>query len=468
MSFSIYLFAFKDKELDFRVREEIVLQFKNNKNISFSENEYFEYYSKDHGKAEFRLENSTMISSIDVTVRSLSLSLVEYLFEIIKCWNLSFFDNQGTNNIEHPTLFALSEDYFSHLPSDFTSTRCVIKNHDDLNHYLSISFNEWLKYRNQVIGKKSLNDDVRSLFNIITAAVSTELRESLWKQIDKKIEKNAVEDVFHDVFSSMNNKKEYLWLQVDIRDYKEVQQQAIAIAKTIGLLEQCPDFTVKQENYINDSRVLSALYNFDLWLSKFKKSFILLDSGDTYFGFVVSNDELEFTLNLLQNIGINGQAIQKIALNKEMVAKENINIKLQSELNEKTLANDVVILKISPNNKSLKTRLAEYRKIALAVNRIPLICISATWCEPCEEMLISLHHKDAKNIMKQVVLIVLDIDDWGIYLYDINITPTCVPVFFDVTKNGSAGKLTIDGSAWEDDSLPYEITTVLKKTFTLL
>jgi thiol-disulfide isomerase/thioredoxin len=463
MSFNIYLFAFKDNKLDFRVREEIIFQLKNNENISFSENGYFEYSSKDYGKAEFSLENSAMISSIDVTIRSLSLTLVEYLFELLKCCNLSLFDNQGTNNVEHPTLFALSEDCFSHLPYDFTSNRCVIKNSDDLYHYLAISFDEWSKYRDQVIGKKSLNDDVRSLFDIITAAVSLQLRESLWNQVNKKIAKNTVEDIFHDVFSSMDNKKEWLWLQVDVRDYEEVQWQAVAIAKTIGLLDECPDFTKEQENQLSDSKTLSALLNFDLWLSKFEKSFILIDSGDTYFGFVVSDDKIDYTLKILQIIGINGQTIRQLT-----VSKQDIAIELQLELDEKLLKNDVAIFKISPNNnENTKTRLSQYRKTILAAGKIPLICISASWCEPCQEMLIALGHEDAKSVMKQVVLIVLDIDDWGIYLYDINVAPTCVPVFFDIAKNGSAGQLSVDGAAWGDDSLPSEIVDVLKNTFKL-
>lgn len=469
MSFNIYLFAFKDNKIDFRVREEIVLQFKNNENISSSENTYFEYHSKDHGRAEFNFEDNVMISRIDVTIGSLSFSLVEYLFELLKSWNLFLFDNQGTNNEEHPTLFALSEDCFSHLPYDFTSNRCVIKNSDDLYDYLAISFNEWSKYRDQIIGKKSLNDDARSLFDIITAAVSSQLRESLWNQIDKKIEKNAIEDAFNDVFSSMDNKKEWLWLQVNVRDYKEVQWQAVAISKTIGLLEECPDFTKEIESQVSDSKTLNALLNFDLWLSKFKKSFILLDGSDTYFGFVVLDDELEYTLNLLQNIGISAQAIRQINLNKEIVAKQEskLEIEFSSQLNEKSLSNDVVILKISPNDKNTKKRMAEYRKIVLEAGKIPLICISASWCEPCQKMLLALQHDDAKSVMKQIVLIVLDIDDWGIYLYDIKIAPTCVPVFFDIAKNGSSGKLSVDGDEWGDDSLPSEIVAALKNTFKL-
>jgi thiol-disulfide isomerase/thioredoxin len=463
MSFNIYLLAFKDNELDFRVREEIFNQLKNNKNITSIENTHFEYCSSDNGRAELRLATTDMISGIDVIIRELSLSLIEDLFELLKCWNLFLLDSQGIDEVEHPTLFALCEDCFSHLPDDFSSTPCVIKNPDELYHYLSISFTAWSKYRNQVIGKKSVNDDIRSLFDIITAPVSLELRESLWQQVDKKIEKNGVEDTFHDVFSSMDNKKEWLWLQVDIRDYEEIQWQAVAIARTFGLVEECPTFTKEQENQLSDSKTLNALLNFDLWLSKFRKSFILIDSGDTYFGFVVSDNNVDYTMKILQDIGINGQVIRQF-----MVIKQEITIELQSELDEKSLKNDVVILKISPNNKNLKKRLAQYRKIALAASKIPLICISASWCEPCQEMFVSLHHEDAKSVMKQVVIILLDIDEWGIYLYDINIAPSCVPVFFNIEEDGKAGQLTVDGGAWDDDSLPDVITGVLKDTFNLM
>lgn len=462
MSFNIYMLAFKDNELDFKEREEIFNQLKNNKNITFIENAHFEYCSSDNGRAELRLANTDMISGIDVTIRELSFSLVEDLFELLKCWNLFLLDSQGIDEVEHPTLFALCEDCFSHLPDDFSSTPCVVRNPDELYYYLSISFSAWSKYRNQVIGKKSVNDDIRSLFDIITAPISSKLRDSLWQQVDKKIKINGVEDAFHDIFSSMDNKKEWLWLQVDIRDYEEVQWQAIAIARTFGLVEECLDFAKELENQLSDSKTLSALLNFDLWLSKFEKSFILIDSGDTYFGFVVSDDKMDYTLKILQAIGINGQAIRQLA-----VSKQDIAIELQLELDEKSLKNDVVILKISPNNKNSKTRLAQYRKIVLAAGKIPLICISASWCEPCQEMLVALHHEDAKSVMKQVVIILLDIDDWGIYLYDIKIAPTCVPVFFDIAKNGSVGQLSVDGGAWGDDSFPAEIVDVLKNIFKL-
>ncbi|MDZ7820247.1 MAG: hypothetical protein U5K55_17340 [Aliarcobacter sp.] len=44
-------------------------------------------------------------------------------------------------------------------------------------------------------------------------------------------------------------------------DYEEVQWQAVAIAKTFGLVEECPDFTIELENQVSDSKTLSALLN---------------------------------------------------------------------------------------------------------------------------------------------------------------------------------------------------------------
>ena len=143
------------------------------------------------------------------------------------------------------------------------------------------------------------------------------------------------------------------------------------------------------------------------------------------------------------------------------------NFGQEYELTQYILKNDVVIFKISPNNKSTKKRLAQYRKIALAAGKIPLICISANWCELCQEIFVALNDEDAKSVMKQVEIILLDIDDWGINLYDINIAPTCVPVFFDIEKDGKAGQLTVDGGAWDDDSIPHVIAEVLKNTFNL-
>lgn len=466
MSFNISLFSFKNKELDFRLAEEIILQLKKNKNISSSENTYFEYYSKDKGRAEFKLENSVMVSNIDITIRELSLSLVKDLFELLKCWNLVLFDYQGVDDIKHPTLFALSEDYFSSLPDDFTSTSCVIQNPDELYHYLFISFSAWSRYRDQIIGKKTVienskTDDIRSLFDIITASVSSKLKDSLWEQVVEKIDNNAIEDVFHDVFSSMDNKKEWLWLQVDSRDYEEVQWQAVSIAKTIGLSKKYPNFKVKR-NAISGSKTLDALINFDSWLSKFEKSFILIESGDTYFGFVVSDDKLEVTLNILQNVNIDGKAIRQVTFTDNTVNKKNTNIEYLSELDELSLTQDIIILKILPNKDELKTRLLGYRNKVLSVSKTPLICLSASWCEPCQGMLEALHHEDAKSVMKQLALIVLDIDDWSVYLDSINILPTCVPAFFHIFEDGKAGEMILDGDAWDDDSNPSVISGLLK------
>ena len=90
--------------------------------------------------------------------------------------NLVLFDYQGVDDIKHPTLFALSEDYFSSLPDDFTSASCVIQNPDDLYYYLFISFSVWAKYRDQIIGRKTMIEnskinDIRFLFDIITASI---------------------------------------------------------------------------------------------------------------------------------------------------------------------------------------------------------------------------------------------------------------------------------------------------------
>lgn len=466
MSFSIYLFAFKNKELDFRVRDEVLLHLKTNKNITSSENDQLNYCFADNGRAEFKLDNTELISSIDVTIRELSPDLVEYLFELLECLNLSLFDSEGNDDEQHPTLFARSKDYFSHLPLDFTPTSCVVNTSTELYDYLSFSFGAWSKYRDQIIGKKTMNDnfktdDIRSLFDIITKPLSSELRDNLWQQIDKNIEKNGVEYTFHDVFSSMDNKKEWLWLQVDIRDYNEVQWQAEAIAKTIGLAKKYPKFKLKR-NSISGSKTLDALLNFDSWLSKFEKSFILIESGDTYFGFVVSDDEVELTLNIPDNVGIHGKAIRQLTFTDNTVKKKNIDIEYLTELDDFSLTQDIIILKILPNNDELKTRLLEYRNKVLSVGKTPLICLSASWCEPCQGMLEALHHEDAKSVMKQLALIVLDIDDWSVYLDSINILPTCVPAFFHIFEDGKSGEMILDGGAWDDDSNPSVISGLLK------
>ena len=466
MSFSIYLFSFKNKELDFRERDEVLLHLKTSKNITSRENDQLNYCFADNGRAEFKLDNTELISSIDVTIRELSPALVEYLFDLLECLNLSLFDSEGNDDEQHPTFFARSKDYFSHLPLDFTPTSCVVNTSTELYDYLSFSFGAWSKYRDQIIGKKTLNDnsktdDIRSLFDIITKPLASELRDNLWQQIDKNIEKNGVEDTFHDVFSSMDNKKEWLWLQVDIRDYEEVQWQAVAIAKTIGLSKKYPKFKVKRKS-ISGSKTLDALLNFDSWLSKFEKSFILIESGDTYFGFVVPDDKLEVTLNILHNVDIHGKAIRQLIFTDNTVDKKNIDIEYLTELDDLSLTQDIIILKILPNNEELKTRLLEYRNKVLSVGKTPLICLSASWCEPCQGMLEALHHEDATSVMKKLALIVLDIDDWSVYLDSINILPTCVPAFFHIFEDGKAGKMILDGGAWDDDSNPSVISGLLK------
>jgi thiol-disulfide isomerase/thioredoxin len=465
MSFSIYLFAFKDNELNFRVREEVLLHMKTNENVTSYENGQFEYCFADNGRAEFILDNTEMISSIDVIIRELSPALVEYLFELLGCFNFSLFDSEGITDTKHPTLFARSKDYFSDLPLDFTPTSCVVNNSTELYDYLSLSFGAWSRYRDQIIGKKTLNDnsktdDIRLLFNIITKSLSSELRDNLWQQIDKNIQKNSIEDSFHDVFSSMDNKKEWLWLQVDIRDYEEVQWQAVAIAKTIGLSKKYPNFKIRK-NSISGSKTLDALINFDSWLSKFEKSFILIENDDTYFGFVVPDDKLEVTLNILHNVDIQGKAIRKLTFTNNVVDKKNIDIEYLTELDDLSLTQDIIILKILPNNDELKTRLLEYRNKVLSVGKTPLICLSASWCEPCQGMLEALHHEEAKSVMKQLALIVLDIDEWRFYLDNINIIPTCVPAFFHIFEDGKAGKMILDGGAWDDDSNPSVISGLL-------
>ncbi len=91
--------------------------------------------------------------------------------------------------------------------------------------YLSISFTAWQRYRDQVIGSgnSQLVDDSQCLFELIAAPLPLMLRQQLWAKIQPKLVEHGVEDAFHDVLSSLNaqlnGQKQWVWLQVDVRDH---------------------------------------------------------------------------------------------------------------------------------------------------------------------------------------------------------------------------------------------------------
>ncbi|MCL1114382.1 hypothetical protein L2703_12375 [Shewanella basaltis] len=492
MSFSLYLFAFNNHQVDHRYGNELASALSAHRDINTIEARRFEYQHEDGGRALFSIAADENVSSIDVTVFQMSKGLADYLFELQQQWQLVLINVQGdvkTSNkeAEHPTIFVLSQADLEHLPSDYHSPRCVLENNVMLYDYLSISFTAWQRYRDQVIGtgNSQFVDDSQCLFELIAAPLPLMLRQQLWAKIRPKLVEHGVEDAFHDVLSSLdaqlNGQKQWVWLQVDVRDHNEVLWQAKAIAKTIGLGEFIDDEHAK-DDLMADSACLHALSGFDLWLSQFGRSFILVENGDTYFGFVVADDDVDNTLGLFKRLSLNGQAIRHIADDYVAAVKESLDEAkamatekgLISEfstdypiLKQDTAQSGVMIVRVEASKTSLKNSVAEQANNALALGRIPLICLSAPWCEPCQDMLVVLHQQGAQTVMQKIAIILLDIEDWGGHLRSIDIQPSCIPVFFDVNVDGRAGNKSVDGNAWGEPADAIEIAGILRETFGL-
>ena len=414
--------------------------------------------------------------------------------------SLTLYDGQGAKQPIHPTIFLLSNKDVAHLPLDFNAPRCVLENTDQLYGYLAVSFNEWTNYRDQIIGKSSnlehqehqeqqntsINHDevqmidARALFDLIVAPLEQGLQSILWIKVKKIIETHGVEIALHDVLSSLDAKQHWVWLQVDVRDHAEVEWQAKAIAKTLGLPEYINDGAFK-DDHLADLLSLQAMSSFDLWLNQFEKSFILVESGDSYFGFVVANKEAGTAVDLLQKLGSEAQFMRQVsndyaAAVSQALADAKANAESQGlmsstpssypALNEKSIDAGVLFFKPESNEGQLKALMSQYAKAATEVGRVPLVCVSAAWCEPCQEMLVAMHHEDARSVMEQVALILIDIEDWGSELSSVNIEPSSVPLFHNVLENGCAGKISVDGDAW-DDAVPSVIAGVLRVTFGL-
>lgn len=321
--------------------------------------------------------------------------------------------------------------------------------------------------------------DARSLFDLIVAPLELSLQSILWIKVKKIIATHGVEIALHDVLSSLDAKQHWVWLQIDVRDFVEVEWQAKAIAKTLGLPEYMNDGAFKSEQ-LADLPSLQALAGFDLWLNQFEKSFILVESGDSYFGFVVANKELSTALDLLQKLGSEAQAMRQISDDYAAAVKKFIDDESASAstnlinfipssypvLNEKSIDAGVLFFKPAVSEGQLKTLMHKYAKAATEAGRVPLVCISAAWCEPCQDMLVAMHHDDARSVMEQVALVLIDIEDWGSQLSNVHIEPTSVPLFHHVLEDGCAGKISVDGDAW-DDAVPSVIAGVLRDTFGL-
>ncbi|MGI2174352.1 hypothetical protein [Shewanella ulleungensis] len=492
MSFSLYLFAFKNHQVDHRYGGELARALSAHRDINTIEARRFEYQHEDGGRALFSIAADENVSSIDVTVFQLTKGLVDYLFELQQQWQLVLIDVQGdvktsNNEAEHPIIFVLSQADVEHLPSDYHSPRCVLENKVMLYDYLSISFTAWQRYRDQVIGRDNsqLIDDSKCLFELIAAPLPLMLRQQLWAKIQHKLAEHGVEDAFHDVLSSLdaqlNGQKQWVWLQVDVRDHNEVLWQAKAIAKTLDLGEFIDDERGK-DDLLADSACLHALSGFDLWLSQFRRSFILIENGDTYFGFVVADEDVDNTLGLFKRLSLNGQAIRHIADDYAAAVKKSLDEAkamatekgLISEfptdypiLKQDTAQSGVMIIPLEVSKTSLKNSVAEQANNALALGRIPLICLSAPWCEPCQDMFVVLHQQGAQSVMQKIAIILLDIEDWGVHLGSIDIQPSCIPVFFDVNLDGSAGNNSVDGNAWGEPADAIEIAGILRETFGL-
>ncbi len=114
MSFSLYLFAFNNHQVDHRYGNELASALSAHRDINTIEARRFEYQHEDGGRALFSIAADENVSSIDVTVFQMSKGLADYLFELQQQWQLVLIDVQGdvkTSNkeAEHPTIFVLSQ-----------------------------------------------------------------------------------------------------------------------------------------------------------------------------------------------------------------------------------------------------------------------------------------------------------------------------------------------------------------------
>ena len=296
--------------------------------------------------------------------------------------------------------------------------------------------------------ENNINTDLAPAFNFLnelTYMLSDAQKMALQKKILPLIKKYGLTSALHNMLSSCDPSEYWLYIHVDIRDYRELEWQAQAAVETHGIKEI---FSWQPHN-TEIARFYHGLVAFSAWLSLHRFSLVVWgEADDMYRNFIVPNERLTQFISIAKAAGLNCYALNTVT---------------QS-------FNGFVVEKVIDKNMTLISQVAESAKQAHIKGYKTYLYITTSWCEPCRQVFDAFNSPVFAKILKNSHIITIDYDFW---LDQIDkLIPieklTSVPIFATIDENGIfMGRIQELDSDNEDDNTPTELVRVFGDFFTV-
>ena len=284
--------------------------------------------------------------------------------------------------------------------------------------------------------------------NEVAYMLSVAQKAALQKKIRPLIKKYGFEygltDAIHEVLSSIDAKDYWLYLHFDLRDYREVEWQAQAAAKTHGIKA---DFNWQPQD-LSKARVYHGLVAFSVWLKTHQFSLVTWGEDDMYRNFVVPDNRLPQFLASAAAVGLSCYVLE----------------------NTSKVFDGFVVEKIIDRNYPLAKQLAESAKLAHSKGFKTYFYLMTSWCKPCRDVVDAFDSPIFVKILKNAHILTIDYDFWVDQIDEVIALEklTSVPIFGEIDENGAfTGRLKeIDDSDNPDENTPEELARVFSHFFT--
>lgn len=218
--------------------------------------------------------------------------------------------------------------------------------------------------------------------NEVAYMLSAAQKAALQKKIRPLIKKYGFTNAIHEVLSSIDAEKCWLYLHFDIRDYREVEWQAQAAAKTHGIQA---DFNWQPED-TSTARVYHGLVAFSVWLKTHQFSLVVWgESDDMYRNFIVPDNRLPQFLATAAAAGMSCYILEHVS----------------------KIFDGFIVEKIIDRSYPLAKQLADSAKLAHSKGFKTYFYLMTSWCKPCRELFDAFDSPIFAKILKNAHILTL-------------------------------------------------------------
>lgn len=122
------------------------------------------------------------------------------------------------------------------------------------------------------------------------------------------------------------------------------------------------------------------------------------------------------------------------------------------------------LVKMPGSAGDLRSLLQEHELKAGKLHEKLYVELMADWCVHCHALNASLDNEKMQEAFQGTYIVQVDEDKWKDQLGSIGINPVGIPAFYQIDKNGLTTGYSINGGAWDEDTVA-NMAPPLKKYF---